>query len=460
VTQSTSPSDHSFRTFLIVWGGQLVSTLGSGLSGFAVGVWLYDTTGSTTLFALSLLVYILPSIIFSPISGMVSDRYDRRRVMIFADSLAAVGTAFAFVMLLTGHLQVWHIYLSGFLSSTANTFQWPAWSAATATLVPKEHLGRSGGLNRAGEAISNLLTPAAAGALYVTSGLKAIFILDLVSFAAALITLVAVRFPPPERSAESPEAHESWIREALFGWRYIGARPGLLGLLITFAVMNFFANMTFPLLTPMLLNVTTPDTYGIVVSIGGAGMLLGTLVMSAWGGFKRKIFSLFLGDTVAALAGTLIGLTTGIWWIAAFNFVWLGMFPISQGSSDAIWQRKVAQDVQGRVFAARRMMAFSIIPISYVLAGPLAEQVFEPLLLPGGPLASTLIGQIVGVGVGRGTGLLFALANLGTALVALAMVLHPRIRRMELELPDAVPNEAEEGTGTESSTALADALAQ
>ena len=156
------PDQSSFRTFLIVWGGQLVSTLGSQLGAFAGGVWLYDTTGSTTLFAISMLIFVVPSILFSPLAGVVSDRYDRRVVMIFADTLAAAGTAFMFAMLMTGQLQVWHVYLVGFLDATANTFQWPAWSAATATLVPKEHLGRSGGLNRAGEAISSLLTPAAA----------------------------------------------------------------------------------------------------------------------------------------------------------------------------------------------------------------------------------------------------------------------------------------------------------
>lgn len=438
MADASRPNPASFRTFLIVWSGQLVSTLGSQLVAFAAGVWLYDTTGSTTLFAISMLIFIVPSIIFSPVAGMVSDRYDRRHVMLFADTLSAVGTIFNLVMLLSGQLQVWHVYVAGFLGSTANTFQWPAWSAATATLVPKEHLGRSGGLNRAGAAVSTLLTPAIAGALYVTSGLRAVLVIDLVTYAAALIPLLLVRFPLPERSAESQDESRSWVQEALFGWRYIGARPGLFGLLITFAVMNFLANLSSPLLTPMMLNVTTPDTYGIVTSIGGAGMVVGMLIMSAWGGFKRKIYSLFLGDIIASLAAMLIGLTTGVWWIAALYFVWLGMFPISQGSSDAIWQRKVAQDVQGRVFAARRMMAYSIIPVSYFLAGPLAEQVFEPLLLPGGVLASTVVGQIVGVGEGRGTGLLFVLANLGTALAGLAMVLHPRIRRLEIELPDAV----------------------
>ncbi len=406
-------------------------------------MWIYETTGSATLFALSMLVYVLPTIIFSPLAGVASDRYDRRLVMIFSDSLAACGTTLVLVMVLTGHLQVWHVYIAAFLGSTANTFQWPAYSAATSLLVPKQHLGRASGMVQAAEAASQLIAPAAAGALYVTAGLKPILLIDLATFGVALATLAAVSFPQPERTEAGKQGSGPWWREALFGWQYIHARPGLFGLLIVFAISNFCSNLAFPLLAPMLLDQTTPDQFGFVMSAFGLGALAGTLIMSGWGGPKRRIYGIVIFDALAGLFGVMLGLSRAVPLIAAVGFMMAITFPITNGCSQAIWQSKVAQDVQGRVFAARRMMAFSIIPISYILAGPLAEHVFNPLLLAGGSLAATPVGWLVGVGPGRGTGLLFVLAHLGYTASTLSILALRHVRRVEDELPDAVGEAAQ-----------------
>ena len=167
----------AMRTFTIIWFGQLISTLGSGLSGFALGVWLYEETGSTTLFALNMFIWFLPTIVFAPIAGVLTDRYDRRLIMILADSLAFLATIFIGIMVFTDNLQFWHIYISVVFFSIANTFQWPAYSAATSLMVPKEQLGRAGGMTQIGDAISSLAAPAIAGALYVTVGLKPLLLI-------------------------------------------------------------------------------------------------------------------------------------------------------------------------------------------------------------------------------------------------------------------------------------------
>jgi MFS family permease len=425
------------RTFTIIWAGQLVSTLGSGLTSFALGVWIYKTTGSATLFAISLLIWILPNIAFSPLAGVITDRWDRRLVMIFSDSGAGLSSLFIVIMLLSGELQVWQVYLATFFNSAFSTFQWPAYSAATSLLVPKEQLGRAGGMNQIGEAISGLLTPALAGALFVSAGLQAILVIDVVTYLVALATLSVVRFPRPEKSPAETDKEGSFWSEAWYGWHYIRERRGLLGLLIIFACLNFLLSIVYPLLTPMLLDMTSADQVGYIASIAGLGSLIGTLIMSAWGGPRRRILGIFVAETLAGFFAVLLGLRPWIPVIALASFGMMAVLPISNACSQANWQTKVAADVQGRVFAIRRMIAFSIMPLAYALSGILAERVFEPAMSQGGALASSL-GPVIGTGEGRGIGSMFVIAGILYMLCASLIMILPRVRRLEIELPDAV----------------------
>jgi MFS transporter, DHA3 family, macrolide efflux protein len=432
------PAGQTMKTFITIWFGQLVSTLGSALTNFALGVWVYETTGSATLFATTMLVWVLPSIALSPIAGVLADRWDRRLVMILADTGAGISSLFIIVMLLTGELQVWHIYVAGFVNAAFSTFQWPAYSAATSLLVPKKHLGRAGGMTQIGEAISQLAAPAIAGALFVTAGLRAVLAIDVATYLIALATLLAVRFPQPKTTPRQEEVRASFLKQAAEGWHVIRGMPGLLGLLVVFAFVNFLVNLTFALYTPLILGLTTPDVLGYLNSAGGLGMLVGTLLMTTWGGPKRRIYGIFAAETVLGFTTFLFGLRLSIPLLAINNFAFMVAMPISNGCSQAIWQTKVAPDIQGRVFAIRRMIAYSIMPLSYALAGPLAEQLFEPWMAEGGALASRL-GPILGVGPGHGIALIFVLAGALYTLGVSVILLHPRIRRLELEIPDALP---------------------
>jgi len=425
------------QVFSIIWFGQLISTLGSGLSGFALGVRIYDTTRSTTLFAISLLIYILPTIVFAPLAGVLADRWNRRRVMLLSDSLAAFTTLGIFLVVLNSELQVWQIYLAQFFFSSANTFQWPAYSAATSQLVPKKHLGRAAGMTQVGEAISSLISPAIAGTLYVTFGLKIILALDIITYLFALATLLLVRIPRPMQTKEGAHGQGGFWTEAFYGWQYLRARPGLLHLQLVWAAINYTISVSIALFTPMILEISTPDVLGYVTSVASGGFLLGTLVMSAWGGPKRKIFGTYTFETLIGISLVVTGLSASIPLLTAGYFLGMFAMPITNGCTQAIWLQKVAPDVQGRVFSVRRMIAFSMIPLAYLTSGPLSEKVFVPLLVKGGPLADSL-GLIFGTGPGRGIGLMYATSGVLYILIALVIILDPRIRRMELEIPDPV----------------------
>jgi len=434
--QGVGVPERRMPTFVLVWAGQLISTLGSKLTSFALSVWIYEETGSPTQFTLAMLASALPYVALSPVAGVVADRWDRRKVMILSDTGAALSTVLVLGMLLAGNLQVWHLYLASALNSAFSSFQWPAYSAATSLLVPKEHLGRAGGMTQIGEAISQLAGPAIAGALFVTYGLRSVVLIDLATYLVALGTLLAVRFPKPEASEEGATPRGSLWRDAAFGWTYIRERAGLMGLLVTFAIVNFFVNITYALYAPLILEITSPDVLGYVESVGGLGMLAGTLLMSAWGGPKRRIWGIYLSEMVLGLTTLLFGMRLTIPLIVTNNLFFYAAMPVSSGCSQALWQTKVAHDIQGRVFAIRRMIAYSIIPLAYGLAGPLAERVFEPAMMEGGALAP-VFGPLIGVGPGHGIALIFFISGTVYVLVIQGVLLNPRIRRVELELPDA-----------------------
>jgi MFS family permease len=426
------------RRFVVIWLGQLVSLTGSGLSNFALGVWVYQRTGSATQFALIALFATLPGILVSPIAGAVVDRMNRRHVMILSDIGACLSTVTVVLLLLTDYFAIWQLYVATAFSSFSSAFQWPAYMALTTQLVPKEQFGRASGMMQMSEAAAQLISPVLAGALLAFLPIQGILFIDFITFAFAITALLLIQTPRLSTPSEDSAIEASVWRDVAYGWAYVRARPGLLGLMLFFAATNFTVGMVQVLLTPLVLSFASATTLGIVLSVAGVGMLAGTLVMSAWGGPKRRINGV-LGFTLPqGLLLLLGGLQPNAWLVAVAAFAFLFCLPIINGCSQAIWQSKVPPETQGRVFAIRTMVAWSSLPLAYLVAGPLAERVFEPLMAANGVLA-TSVGALIGVGSGRGVGLLLMALGLMTMLAPLIGYLYPRVRRIEQELPDAAP---------------------
>ena len=425
------------RVFLIVWFGQLVSLIGSGLTNFALGVWVYQRTGSVTQFSLILLFAMLPTVLISPLAGAIVDRWNRRWCMILSDSGAGITTVALALLLATGRLEIWHIYLAVSLSSVCKAFQLPAYTASTALLVPKENLPRASGMVQSGQACAQLFSPLLAGVLLGLIQIHGIIIIDFVTFLFALTTLLLVRFPNAKNVANSENKKSSFWQEVTGGWTYIAVRPGLLMLLTLFAIDNFVYGVVEVLLTPLVLTFTSVTVLGTIQSIGGAGMLLGSLTMSIWGGPRPLIRGVFVFDFLCHLCILSLGLRTDAALFALANFLFFFSLPFINGYCDAILLRKVALNIQGRVLATINMICFSCIPLAYVVAGPLADRIFEPLMAADGLLAAN-VGQIIGVGPGRGIGLLFITMEVLALLITFAAYRYPRLRFIEDELPDAI----------------------
>ncbi len=434
--KSSSPQNRSVRIFYIIWFGQLISTLGSGLTGFALNVYVYQSTHSYTLFTIGILMFTLPAVFFSPIAGALVDRYPRRWMMILSDTGAGLATFSVLIMVLTENLKIPYIFAAIFFSSLFTTFQWPAHSAATTMLVPQDQLGRAGGMVQIGEAISQLVSPVVAGALYVIYGMSLILAIDFATFLFAVGTLLIVRIPEPEHTLAGGEKEKSIWGDIRFSLDYINARKGLLYLLMYFAAINFLFSIIDPLILPMMLEMGTADKAGLVGSVVGVGVLAGTLIMSAWGGPQRRVFGVLGVGLWGSFALFIMVIQPSLTLVAVAGFLLFGAIPIMNASSQALWQSKTPPEIQGRVFAVRRMLAQFTVPIAILFSGPLVDKVFNPLISETGPLVHTFVGQIVGAGPSRGVRLLIGVVAILQLLVTVYALTKRRLRNVDTDIPN------------------------
>jgi MFS family permease len=433
----SSKKPEGLSAFIVIWIGQIVSILTSGMSQFALTIWLYQQTKSPMTMSLMTVFYIAPFLILSPFAGVMVDRYNRKLMMMVSDLTAILATATIFILVATHRLEFWHLYITAILYGIGNTFQWPAYSAVISTLVPKEQLGRVNGLMTLMEAGPGVVAPILAGALLPTLGIANILAFDVLTFFLAIVSLAIVKIPQPRKTKEGQKESGNIWAEAAYGFTYIFARPGLLGLQLIFFAGNLFGGIVFAILAPMILARTNNSViFGSVLSASAIGAVLGGAVMSVWGGFKRRVNGVLLGWVAFSLFDMLLfglGKNT-FWWLVTVSISSL-IAPIMDGSNQAIWQSKVAPDLQGRVFAMRTLIAWFAQPIAPVIGGALAEYVFEPAMQVQSTLSNGF-GWLVGYGPGAGMSLLMVFCGVAGICAGLSGYFFPAIRNVETELPD------------------------
>jgi MFS family permease len=424
--------------FTIIWLGQIVSLLGTAMSTFGLTLWAYEVTGKATPLALVGFFFVIPQVALGPFMGVLVDRGNRKLMMMLSDMAAAFTTLAVIFLLSADNLQIWHLYVVAAVAGTFQGFQWPAFSAAITLMVPKEQYARANGMLEMAGSASYVFAPILAGALIGPLGLRGILLIDLVSAAVAIGTLLFVHIPQPPETEAGREGAGNFLKETGYGFRYIFARPSLLGLQIVFLLGNFFSSIALAVVAPMILGRSGNDEliFGSVQSVGAIGGVVGGVVMSAWGGPKRRVHGVLLGWFFSSLLGNVVlGLGQGlpVWALGMFM---LSIFsPLVNGSNQAIWQSKVAPDVQGRVFSARVFIAWLVMPISQLIAGPLADHVLEPAMAEGGSLVP-MFGWMVGSGTGAGMALMFVFGGLLASLAGIGGYLFPAVRNAEDILPD------------------------
>lgn len=445
VASSDVPVSSSRRmsTYFVLASSQIVSIFGSELTAFVLGVWVYQQTLSATAFSFMAFVAAVPSLLMTPIAGALVDRWDRRWAIAISDLGAAIGTSVLIVLAWNDLLSVAWIYVVVALSAAAESFQFPAFNASIPLLVPKKQLGRANGFMEIGASGANLLAPLAAGALLGVIGLTGVFMLDLVTFSVALVTLLFISIPKPPKTVEGTRGKGSLVREALSGWTYIRERPGLFALMGLFVGVNFANGFVMVLLPPLVLSFSSAAALGTVMSVAGLGLVLGGLYMSITGGPRRRVRGILLCLLLQGSILFLGGVQPSVTLVAVAAFFYSMCSPIVFALSNSIWQAKAHPDIQGRVFAMRRLVGASLSPLAFLVAGPLADYVFEPLMAVDGPLAGS-VGQVLGTGTGRGIGLLFIFLGVGLLVFLALAASYPRLRNLERDVPDALPDDPDD----------------
>jgi DHA3 family macrolide efflux protein-like MFS transporter len=370
--------------FFTVWGGQAFSLFGSALVQFALVWYLTKQTGSATILATATLVAMLPQIVLGPFVGALVDRWNRRLIMIVADGSIALATAVLIYLFATGQVQVWHIYLILMVRSLGQAFHFPAMQASTSLMVPEKQLTRISGANQTLQGVTNIVAPPTGALLLEVLPMQGILAIDILTALLAITPLLFIPIPQPVRSTQaqaagSEEMTGGFMQDVREGLRYVASWPGLLAILIMATLINFLLTPTSALMPLLVTKHFGLDAlqFGLMDSAWGFGVILGGLILSAWGGFKRKVVTSMIGIIGIGIGVTIVGLSpANMYWLAIAGMALSGiMNPIVNGPLFALIQSTVRPDMQGRVMSLVVSAATAMSPLSLMVAGPLSDAI-------------------------------------------------------------------------------------
>lgn len=426
------------RLFYFILIGQSLSLLGSTLTNFALGVWAYKTGGSVTNFTIIAVASTVPGILLGPIIGSIIDRWNRKHVLFSAQLGSALVTLVLALLYWSDSLQVWHILLVVPIASVCGTVLQIGFSSIITTLVPPEGLSRANGSLGLVFGVVQLAGPLLAGVTLDQIGMSGIFAIDIVSYTIGLLTLAVVTLPAlPQVAKDKATTLWSDIAEA---YRFLKSKPGVLGGLYLFTLIWFNVSAVQVLMLPLVLSIGTSTDLGMIQSMAGVGTLFGGLLMVAWKGPQRKMLGILVASVVIACVLILMPVPVSITWLAGCAVVIMIAAPVATVCSQTLWQRKVPAHFHGRAFSLRNTIMKAAQPAAFLLAGLLADHVFNPLMREGGAWAP-LFGPVWGVGEGRGVALMISLCGVLSLLMVLVAWGTASIRRADLDLPDEnMPN--------------------
>jgi DHA3 family macrolide efflux protein-like MFS transporter len=369
------------RRFFTIWSGQAISILGSQIVSFAIVWYLTEQTGSATVLAIASMFGILPNILLSPFAGAMADRGDRKSIMIISDLVVGLARLLGFFLFLTGAIQVWHIYLMIFVGSAAGSFQQPAMASSTALMVPKKHLSRVAGMNQTLQGALSIAGPPLGALLMSLTTIANIYLLDVITMLFAVLPLLFIPIPKLETRKDSngDVIKQSFFQDIKEGFQYVLNWKGLTLLLLSAMLINFLISPAMSLLPLLVSKHFGGDEVQLALmnSMLGIGMLIGGIILSIWGGFKRRIFTSFMGLIFSGLSLAAVGFIpeTGFS-IAVFVFLISAlMMPFINGPIQAVVQSAVTPEMQGRVISLIGTTAGFAMPIGLAIAGPVSDAI-------------------------------------------------------------------------------------
>lgn len=417
-----------YSKFLYIWFGQFISIIGTGLTVFSLGVYVYQQTGVASSYVFILMCVFLPPFLLKPYGGILADRYDRRLMMVAGDLGATLGLLFIFFMMLKGNIQLWQIYLGIAISSVFSAFQEPAYKALITDLLPEEQYAKASGLMQLASSAQYLISPFLAGILLAMIDIKFIFLIDVSTLIISSSIVIWVRKTLGRATVNRQESNT--IADLKEGIREFSKNRGVVNLVITTMIILFFVGLLQSLFVPMLLNLTTVKAVGIIQSISASGILIGSLFIGLFGNKNKHVKILSISLFLSGIFFSNLGFSTNITLITLAGFMFFATLPFINTSIEVLIRKNIDNRKQGRVWSIISMITYLGSIMAFAVAGFLADKIFNPLLELDGLLVDTA-GPIIGSGEGRGIALMFVISGLMISLIALVIWQNEEIKTLE-----------------------------
>ena len=404
------------RSYLLLWFTQMISGLGSAMTAYALVIWSYTQEGSALRTALLMVCSYAPYVICSVFAGALSDRWNKKKTMLICDTLAAVSTLTVLILLKTGNLRIWHLYIVNAVSGLMNTVQQPASEVVTTALLPRKFYQKVGGLRYLSNSLNSILTPIITTAIIGLWGIDIVIAIDLISFGVAFFVLLLF-IPVPRLETEKQQGNV--LQSAIEGVRWLKYNPGIFHLMLFLAAINLVASMFNAALPAMMLSKASETVMGTVNAVTGITMLAGSVLASCVKAPKSRVKAIWCCLMLSMCTENFFLAFGKNVWVWCFGAVlgWIAL-PWMSANLDAINRLNIPVEMQGRVFAARNSFQFFTIPVGYFLGGLLVDEVFEPIM--SAQRADGYLARLFGSGKGSGAALLFAvlwLTGIGVCLI-------------------------------------------
>ncbi len=417
-----------YSRFLLIWFGQFISIIGTGLTIFSLGIYVYQQTNTASSYVFILICAFVPPLLLKPYGGILADRYDRRLMMIIGDLGATLGLIFIFYMMLNGNIELWHIYLGIAASSVFTAFQEPAYKALITDLLPEAQYAKASGLMQLASSAQYLISPFLAGILLTVIDIKFIFLIDVTTLLIASFIVIRVRKTLGGVAIQRPE--QNLMADFREGVQEFSRDKGVVNLVITTMFVLFFVGLLQSLFIPMLLNLATVRAVGISQSICATGILVGSLSIGLFGRENRHVKTLSFSLLLSGIFFAALGLSMNMIFVTLAGFMFFATLPFINTSIEVLIRKKIDNRKQGRVWSLISMVTYLGSILAFAVAGFLADNVFNPLLVLNGSLAET-VGLIIGVGEGRGIALMFIISGSMISVVALLIRQNQKIKGLE-----------------------------
>lgn len=421
-------TSNNFNKFLIIWAGELISNIGSGMTTFGLGIYVWNLTHSTVDVSLIEMVALLPMILLSPLAGVLADRFDRRLLMIVGDLLSGLGLLAMLILMRAGNIEVWQICLCvGFESAFVSLLD-PAYKATITDLLTEEDYAKASGMVGIASSSKFLISPVIGGLLLAATSMEVIITIDILTLFVTIGAVFSVRKSLAVKSAEKKDLN--FFKDLHEGWKIVSSSKGVLQLIVLVSVLMFYMGFIQVLAKPMCLPFASEKTTGIMQTVCACGMLVSSVLISS-GTFKDRYVNVMVTSFVLAGIGMVgFGATTSIPVIIIFGFLFFATIPYANTSIEVLIRKSIVNDAQGRAWGLISLISQLGYVAAYILSGVLPQYVFNPALQDGGALAGS-IGKIIGTGETRGIGLLLIVTGVFLVITALLISRSKSIRVLE-----------------------------